>query len=136
LFVIASCIPGTLFNFIVLMSKTFVALTKERSFAGLSCLSNMTDLFADLVTPLGNDGRTPIVGVDAGISGTMAGSVEAALVEYGIGGDMAGFLEIAMVDANGAKSALNVARVTTENVIPVEMEDLLDKDREELECEL
>jgi hypothetical protein len=66
----------------------------------------------------------------------MAGLVEAALVEYGIGGDMAGFLEIAMVDANGAKSALDVARVTTENVIPVEMEDLLDKDREELECEL
>jgi hypothetical protein len=66
----------------------------------------------------------------------MASSVEAALVEYGIGGDMAGFLEIAMVDANGVKSALDVARVTTENVIPVEMEDLLDKDLEELECEL
>jgi hypothetical protein len=45
-------------------------------------------------------------------------------------------LEIAMVNPKGAKSTPDGAKVATDNVIRVEMKDLSEKDREEIEKEL
>jgi L-ascorbate metabolism protein UlaG (beta-lactamase superfamily) len=45
-------------------------------------------------------------------------------------------LEVAVVDPKGAKAAMDSAGVNTDNIIGVEMGDLSEKDREEVECEL
>jgi hypothetical protein len=72
-----------------------------------------------MATPLGNDDQMVIV--------------EAS---HGVGGSFAGSLEVALVDPKGTKAVPDGARVTTENVIEVAMEDLLEKDQEEVESEL
>jgi hypothetical protein len=72
-----------------------------------------------MVTSLGNDDRVAIVGEDAGISGVSAGS-----------------MEIAVVDPNGMKVVSESAGVRADNIIGVEMGDLSEKDREEIEREL
>jgi hypothetical protein len=53
-----------------------------------------------------------------------------------IGSASADSLEVAVVDPKGSKVATDGTRVTTENVIGVAMEDLSEKDWEEVECEL
>jgi hypothetical protein len=78
-----------------------------------------------------------IVVVDEGIGDIFAGSSEKAVVgEEGedIGNVFTGTMEIAMVDLKGTKASADGAKITTENVIRVAMEDLLEKDREEVEC--
>jgi hypothetical protein len=75
--------------------------------------------FADLVE---------IAMVDNGIDNTLADPMEIAVVDDGIGSALANSMEIAMVDPKGTKSALNGAKVTTKNVIGVEMEDLSEED--------
>jgi hypothetical protein len=74
-----------------------------------------------MVTPLGNDDdRVPIVGVDSGIDGASASS-----------------MEIIVVDLKGTtKVAPSSAEVNNDNIIRVEMGDLTEKDRKELKLEL
>jgi hypothetical protein len=74
-----------------------------------------------MVTPLGNDDdRVPIVGVGSGIDGASAGS-----------------MEIIVVDLKGmTKVAPSSTEVNNDNIIGVEMGDLTEKDRKELELEL
>jgi hypothetical protein len=82
-----------------------------------------------MVIPLGNDDQTWIVGMDSRIGTTIAGPIDIAGMEGGIGNALVGSLEIAMVEPKGAK-------VTVDNVVGVEMEDLSENDREEIEKEL
>jgi hypothetical protein len=72
-----------------------------------------------MTTPLGNDDQMTIVGADQGISGVSTSS-----------------LDIAVVDPKGMRAAPNGAAVNTDNVIGVEMGDLSEKDRDEIEREL
>jgi hypothetical protein len=74
-----------------------------------------------MVTPLGSDDdRVSIVGVGNGIGGASAGS-----------------MEIAVVDPKGTtKSVPSGMEVNDENIIGVEIGDLTEKDRKELELEL
>jgi hypothetical protein len=80
-----------------------------------------------MVILLGNDDQTWIVGMDSRIGTTIAGPIDIAGMEGGIA--LVGSLEIAMVEPKGAK-------VTADNVVGVEMEDLSENDREEIEKEL
>jgi proteasome assembly chaperone (PAC2) family protein len=69
-----------------------------------------------LATPLGKDGYMVIVGAC-----------------HGIGASMVGSMEVAVVDPKGAKTALDGAGISTENIIGIEMGDLSKKDRDEIE---
>jgi hypothetical protein len=71
------------------------------------------------MTPLGNNDLMVIVDAGQGIGNTSAGS-----------------LEVTTVDPKGAKAATDGTKLTTENVIGVAMEDLSEKDQEEIEHEL
>jgi hypothetical protein len=72
-----------------------------------------------MVTPLGNDNQTTIIGVGQGIDGASTS-----------------LLEVVVVDPKGMKVAPDGAMVNTENIIGVEMGDLSEKDRDEIEREL
>jgi hypothetical protein len=87
-----------------------------------------------MLTPPGNDNQMRIVVVDEGIGDIFAGSSEKAVVGEDIGNVFTSTMEIAMVDLKGTKASADGAKITTENVIRVAMEDLLEKDREEVEC--
>jgi ribosome biogenesis SPOUT family RNA methylase Rps3 len=73
-----------------------------------------------MVTLLGSDNdRVPIVGVGSGISGASVGS-----------------MEIAVVDPKGmTKLVPSSMEVNDENIIGVEIGDLIEKDRKELELQ-
>jgi hypothetical protein len=71
-----------------------------------------------LATPLGDDGHIVIVEAVRGIV-VIAGSREAA-----------------MGDLKGMKAALDGAGINTDNVIRVDMEDLSERDENNLELEL
>jgi hypothetical protein len=62
--------------------------------------------------------------------------MEIVEVSEGTNGTPANSLEVAIVDPKGSKGVTDGAKVTTENVIEVSMEDLSEKDREEVEREL
>jgi hypothetical protein len=65
-----------------------------------------------MATPLGNNGQAMIIEVGHGIGGVLTGS-----------------LEVAVVDPKGTTKVVpDGARVNTENIIGVEMEDLTEKD--------
>jgi hypothetical protein len=72
-----------------------------------------------MVTPLGNDNQTTIIGAGQGIDGASTS-----------------LLEVVVVDPKGMKVAPDGAMVNTENIIGVEMGDLSEKDRDEIEREL
>jgi hypothetical protein len=72
-----------------------------------------------MVTPLGSDNQSMIAGVGQGIGGASASS-----------------LEVAVVDPKGPKLAKDGTRVNADNIIGVEMGDLSEKDRDEIEREL
>jgi hypothetical protein len=73
-----------------------------------------------IATPLGNDDQTVIVGADSGIGSAFTGSKEIAVVN----------------PKETTKTLQDGAEVNNENIIRVEMDDLTEKDRRELELEL
>jgi hypothetical protein len=89
-----------------------------------------------LATPLGNDDQMWIIGRDDWIGGSFVSSTKIVVADGETGSTLAGLLEIAMVDLMGTKSAPDRAKVTTDNVIWVEMQDLSEKDHNDLELEL
>jgi hypothetical protein len=89
-----------------------------------------------LATPLGNDDQMWIIGRDDWIGGSFVSSTKIVVADGETGSTLAGLLEIAMVDPKGTKSAPDRAKVTTDNVIWVEMQDLSEKDHNDLELEL
>jgi hypothetical protein len=81
-----------------------------------------------MATPLGNNGRALIVGVNDGIGSAMAGSMAATTVEHGISSALASSWEVAMLDPKGTKSVPDGGMVSMENMIGVTMDDLSEKD--------
>jgi hypothetical protein len=89
-----------------------------------------------MATPLGTDSQMSIIGADDGIGNSIAGLVGVTTVEGGIGSVPADSLEVAVVDAKGVKLVPDGTKISTENVIGINMDDLSKKDLEEVEREL
>jgi hypothetical protein len=83
-----------------------------------SCCSVIL-LSTKMMTPLGNDDQAIII--------------EAS---HGIGGALTGSLVVAVVDRKGGKSAPDCMAISADNIVGVEMGDLSEKDRNDLELEL